>query len=408
MAVSYVDRQAFSFLSVKVTADLDISNAEYGWLLLAFSFAYLVATPLGGWWIDRVGARRGLVISVLVWSAAAALHSFASGFAMLFALRILLGIAEGPGFPGSAQTVQRVLQPAERARGFGVLFTGSSLGGMVVPPLAAALYALYGWRVAFVITAIVGLVWVPLWLFATRRPDVRAALDAPADAAAEVGVPRPTWLELLRHPITIRALCAVSATASVSGLVHGWGSKLLNRELGVSQADAGGYLWLPPLALDLGAILFGDLASRQRRAPGAPPRLLVAIAIPFATCIGLVPLATTPWEVTALFATAMVGNGAVYTLATADLLARVPASSVSLAGGILAGAQSVTLMVMNLLVGMSVDARGSYDVSAAAIGLWTIPGTVLWVLWRPAERLIVQRLPTAWIVATSADDSSKP
>jgi ACS family hexuronate transporter-like MFS transporter len=348
------------------------------------------------------------VISVLVWSAAAALHSFANGLAMLFALRILLGIAEGPGFPGSAQTVQRVLPPAERERGFGVLFTGSSLGGMVVPPLAAALYALYGWRVAFVITAVVGLVWVPLWLTATRRPDVRAALDAPPDAAAEAGVPRPTWLELLRHPIMIRALCAVSATATITGLVHGWGSKLLNRELGVSQADAGGYLWLPPLALDLGAVVFGDLASRQRRAPGAPPRLLVALAIPFAACIGLVPLATTPWEVTALFAVAMVGNGAVYTLATADLLARVPASSVSLAGGILAGAQSITLMVMNLLVGMSVDARGSYDVAAAAIGLWTIPGTVLWVLWRPAERLVVQRLPAASIVATSAGDSSNP
>src|SRR4029450_2094270 len=56
MAVSYVDRQAFSFLSVKVTEDLDISNAEYGWLLLAFSLAYPVGTPLGGWGVGPRGA----------------------------------------------------------------------------------------------------------------------------------------------------------------------------------------------------------------------------------------------------------------------------------------------------------------------------------------------------------------
>lgn len=405
MAVSYVDRQAFSFLSVKVTADLGISNTEYGWLLLAFSLAYLVATPLGGWWIDRVGARRGLVISVLVWSAVAALHSFASGLFMLFALRIALGLAEGPSFPGSAQTVQRVLAPGERSRGFGVLFTGSSIGGMVVPPLAAALYAWQGWRVAFVLTAVVGLVWLPLWLGVTRRPDVRAALDTPPEVDA--GEPRATFRELIRSPIVIRALVAIASTAPLSGFVFGWGSKFLNRELAVSQTDAGAYLWLPPLALDLGAILVGDLAARQRRAPGAPPRLLVAIAIPFGACIGLLPLATTPWAATALFAAVMAGNGALYTLVTADLLARMPAGSVSFAGGLMAGAQSLTLIIMNPLLGVSVDATGSYALATVVLGLWLLPGTVAWVLWRPAERLVLQRLPAASIVATSAGDSSR-
>ena len=408
MAVSYVDRQAFSFLSVEVTADLGISNAEYGLLLLAFSLAYLVATPLGGWWLDRVGARRGLVISVLLWSVVAGLHCFANGLAMLFVLLIALGLAEGPSFPGSAQTVQRVLPPAERARGFGVLFTGSSLGAMIVPLLAAALYTLYGWRVAFVLTAVAGLVWVPLWLAATRSRAVRAALDEPVEVDPEAAAaPRATFRELVRHPIVIRALVAIFAAAPIFGFVHGWGSKYLNRELGVSQAAAGGYLWLPPLAFDLGAVLLGDLASRQRRAPGAPPRLLVAISIPFAACLGLAPLATSPWEATALLAMAMVGGGGIYTLVTADLLSRVPAASVSLTGGIMAGAQSLALIIMNPLVGAVVDASGSYDAPTAAIGLWVIPGSVIWLLWRPAERLVVQRLPAASIVARSADGSSK-
>src|SRR5689334_1620162 len=64
MAVSYIDRQAIATLAPSVKAALDISGKEYGWLGSAFSFAYLAATPLCGWWIDRVGARRGLVLSV--------------------------------------------------------------------------------------------------------------------------------------------------------------------------------------------------------------------------------------------------------------------------------------------------------------------------------------------------------
>src|SRR5262249_24817034 len=122
MTVSYIDRSTLGALGPTVTKALDISETGFGVLASAFSLAYLVATPAAGWWLDRIGARRGLVRSVLAWSAVSALQALVPGFWTLFALRIALGLAEGPGFPGAAQTVQRVLAPAERARGFGLLF----------------------------------------------------------------------------------------------------------------------------------------------------------------------------------------------------------------------------------------------------------------------------------------------
>src|SRR5215212_8817730 len=91
MTVSYVDRQTLAVLAPSVTKALNISNEAYGWLGSAFSIAYLFGTPLSGWWIDRIGARRGLVASVLAWSAVAALHAVVPGFGMLFALRLALG-----------------------------------------------------------------------------------------------------------------------------------------------------------------------------------------------------------------------------------------------------------------------------------------------------------------------------
>jgi hypothetical protein len=107
MTVSYIDRQTLSVLAPAVTKALDINNETYGWLGSAFSISYLFGTPFAGWWIDRIGARRGLVASVFAWSAVAALHALVPGFGVLFGLRLLLGITEGPGFPGAVQTVQR-------------------------------------------------------------------------------------------------------------------------------------------------------------------------------------------------------------------------------------------------------------------------------------------------------------
>src|SRR6478752_5249509 len=109
MAVSYIDRQALSALAPTVTEHLHLDDAAYGIIQAAFSIAYLIGAPLAGKWIDRVGARRGLVWSMLLWTLAGVLHALVPGFAVLFVLRIALGFAEAPGFPGAAQTMQRVL-----------------------------------------------------------------------------------------------------------------------------------------------------------------------------------------------------------------------------------------------------------------------------------------------------------
>src|SRR5262245_59034781 len=130
MSVSYFDRQTLSALAPTVTKALTIDETHYGLLVSPFSIAYLVGAPLAGRLVDRIGARRGLLGAVLFWSVVAALHSLVprfmvlfalSGFTVLFALRIGLGLAEAPSFPGAAQTVQRALPAAERARGLGIL-----------------------------------------------------------------------------------------------------------------------------------------------------------------------------------------------------------------------------------------------------------------------------------------------
>ncbi len=387
MTVSYIDRQTLSVLAPTVTAVFRISEGDYGLLLSAFSMAYLLGTPAAGWLVDRVGARRGLPVSLLLWTAVAAAHALAPGFGTLFALRILLGFAESPSFPGAAQTVQRALPPEDRARGMGILFTGSSIGAMLAPKLATALNGSFGWRGAFLGSALVGLLWVPLWLGLTANREARAALDTVPEAPAG-GRSSASMSELIRDPAVLRALVVVLASAPAISFSLLWGAKYLVKVHGMTQAQVGNVLWMPPLAFDLGAVIFGDLASRRRRGragPGAPARgLMLGSALLGAAMIGA-GLGGGLEQALLCLSLSMAGGGGLYALATSDMMARVPPGAVSTAGGITAAAQSLTYIVLNPLLGRYLDGGGAYQHILLALGLWVLPGSLLWVLWVPAS-----------------------
>lgn len=401
MAVSYLDRQTLAVLGPTVKEQLHIDNQGYGWLISAFSIAYLVGAPVAGRLIDRVGARRGLLGAVLLWSAVAALHAVAPGFGVLFALRIALGLAESPSFPGAAQTVHRALPPAARARGMGILFTGSSFGAMIAPKLATWIAANYGFRAAFIGTALVGLCWVPLWLVVAFNKSARAVLDRRLDedlpaasAFDEAGAQAPVKTEartgpfsLAIHPAVLRAGLVVIATSPLINLYFNWSATFLVSDHHLSQTQVGDYLWFPPLLFDLGAVYFGHSASRAR-AEGAlnvPRRLIIASALLMLAGL-LIPVARTPIEVPILIGTSLAGGGGLFSLATAEMMAQVPANRISAAGGITAAAQSLAYIVANPLIGLSVDRSKSYTAIFLILTIWILPGTIGWLLLAPPRR----------------------
>lgn len=381
MAVSYVDRQALAALAPTVTKTFDISETQYGFLMSAFSLAYLVGAPIAGALVDRVGARRGLLGAVLVWSLISALHAIVPGFGVLFFLRIALGLAEAPSFPGAAQTVQRSLSPAERARGFGVLFTGSSFGAMIAPPLATFLLKHWGLQAAFLGTAAIGLLWIPLWVaFAWKSParellDERRVPDKPKTSSRAIAF----------HPAVLRASLGIAAIAPSLGFVLNWGAKYLEKAHHVAQVDVGPYMVLPPLLFDAGSILFGHFASaRKRHRPdGAPDRPLFALAILFTLFVPMTPFGRTPWESMFIAGIGMAGGGGMFAIITADYLARVHPSEVSAASGMGAAAQSMTYILFAPLIGKLITISGGYVTPYLALGVWMIPGYVGWLLWKP-------------------------
>jgi len=380
MAVSYVDRQVLASVGVSVTKEFGLSEAQWGSLVSAFSIAYLVGSPFAGRMIDRVGARRGLLGAVLVWSLVAASHALMPSFGVLFAMRLALGLTESPSFPGAAQTVQRALPPADRARGFGVLFTGSSIGAMLAPLLAAPIAARWGFRAAFLGVAIVGLAWVPIWLGLAWKRGAREALDTGSSG------PRPPMLRILMHPAVLRGVLPIVASAPAIAFLLNWGAKYLDAVHHLTLKQAQGYLILVPLFFDIGSIGFGHVASVRARAgkrSGQPDRLVFAVAVALTMMVAAVPLARTPLEAMLLAGVGGAGGAGLFALATADMLARVPPEAVGTASSVGACAQSIAYIIASPLLGKLLDVSGGYTLPFLVLGAWVVPGCVGWLFWSP-------------------------
>jgi predicted MFS family arabinose efflux permease len=378
MAVSYIDRQTLAAIAPSVQRGLGFEGNDvyYGYLGSAFAVAYLVGAPVAGHIIDLLGARRGLLGAVLLWSLVSALHALAPTFGVLLAMRVMLGLAEAPSFPAAAQTIQRALPPTDRARGFGVLFTGSSIGAAIAPPLATWIAARWGWQAAFLGTASAGLVWVPLWLALAFGAPARAALDRPSS-----GKP-PPFREVLR-PAVLRAMMAVLASAPLLTLLYQWSTKYLVHDHHLTQRAAGSLLAFPPLFFDVGAIAFGHLASKARaRGEQGVPRSLFAAAGCLMLAGAAIPLASTPDLAIVAMCVTMMGGGGMYALPMADLAVRVPPGMVSAAGGMCAAAQSIAQIASNLTIGRVVGATGSYLWIFVGFAIWVVPGSLLWLAWR--------------------------
>ena len=383
MTVSIMDRGTLAVLAPTVTATLGMSEVDYGWVNSAFSIAYLFCAPLAGRMIDRVGARRGLFVSVIVWSFVAALHALVPSFAILLLLRVALGVAESPSFPGASQIVQRALPLSDRARGYGILLVGSALAGAIGPPLVTTLNARFGFRVAFLgSSAVAMLLWIPLWRWFAFAPDARRALDAVPEASPGGDSPRAIALTtLMRHRAVIRMFIAMIAIAPSIAFWTVWSSKFLVARYHVDQNALGRYLWVSPIFLDVGMVLFGDLASRRANArrDGSPHRALFAVATLLAGTQLAMALTPPILVALAIMAVASLGVGGYISLLTSETYGRVPAAAVSRVGGLFASAQSLCFIVDYPLLGRLVQGAG-YPTVTVVTALMVLPGGLYFAL----------------------------
>src|SRR5690349_22430486 len=100
-SINYLDRQSLATLAPLVRAEFHLSNADYGWILAAFSVTYAAMAPFAGLLIDRIGLNRGISLAIGVWSLAGIWTGITRGLGGLAACRAWLGFAEAGGIPAA-------------------------------------------------------------------------------------------------------------------------------------------------------------------------------------------------------------------------------------------------------------------------------------------------------------------
>jgi ACS family hexuronate transporter-like MFS transporter len=201
MVVNYVDRQMLGFLKPNLSKELGWSETDYADMVFWFQAAYAVSYLAFGRIVDRFGAKLGYTIAFTIWSIGHMACAGASTVGQFIAARMVLGVGEGGGFPAGIKAVADWFPKQERAFATGIFNAGTNIGAIVTPLVVPVLVASMGWQAAFVVTGLVGLLWLPLWWMNYRTPRAHPKLSSaelahiesdPADTGKPIG-----WLRLL-------------------------------------------------------------------------------------------------------------------------------------------------------------------------------------------------------------------
>jgi MFS transporter, ACS family, hexuronate transporter len=257
--INYIDRQVVSVLAPTLRAEFSLSNAQYAMILNAFLGVYAIAYPIAGWVLDRLGISRGLTLAVTWWSIAGALTAMARGPLSLAFFRGLLAVGEGGAWPAFAKAAATWVPPAARTMVIGICNSGSSLGAMIAPPLVAFVTLHWGWRASFVVTGLLGLLWVALFqLFRLMHPG----MDLQDRPGGEPGVTRIRWSTLLRYRQTWAVfVCRFFADPLWYFFVF-WIPEFLTRERGLNLAGIALVAWIPFLVADVANFAGGYVSLR--------------------------------------------------------------------------------------------------------------------------------------------------
>jgi MFS family permease len=213
--ITYVDRVNVSSAAAAFKAELGLSNTQLGLVFSAFAYPYLVCQVIGGWFGDRFGARRTLIVCGITWAVATILTGLVGGLYTMLAARVLLGLGEGATFPTATRAMSTWLPGGKSGWAQGITHAAARLGNAVTPPFVVLLIAYVSWRGSFVIMGLISLVWVAVWGWYYRddpreHPGMRAEDLAllPPSRARTTRTPTP-WGPLLRRmaPVSFVYFC---------------------------------------------------------------------------------------------------------------------------------------------------------------------------------------------------------
>lgn len=140
-----------------------------GTITIFFMIAYGISQLVSGKMYDKIGTRKGFIVSVLLWGTADALTSLSRGLVSLTGFRMMLGLGEAGPWPGTTKSNAEWFPQKERALAQGLFGAAASLGSILAPIVILMLYISFGWKLTFVVVGALGLIWLIPWIIINKK-----------------------------------------------------------------------------------------------------------------------------------------------------------------------------------------------------------------------------------------------
>jgi MFS transporter, ACS family, aldohexuronate transporter len=398
--INYVDRQIIGLLKPDLQHLFAWTERDYAAIVFTFQLAYAIGLVLSGRVMDKLGTKKGFTLAILLWSIAAVAHAVAdrvpwltfptlniddktgvtfvslTGAAAGFALaRFLLGLGEAGNFPASIKTVAEWFPRRERALATGIFNSGTNIGALVTPIVVPVLVSWWGWQEAFIVTGLLGFLWVIWWWVSYATPDKHPKVTPEELALIQSDPPESStpvpWSSIIGYRQTWAFAIGKFLTDPVWWLYLFWIPDFFNRLYGLNIKQLGAPLVTIYLITDIGSIGGGWLSShflKRGWSVNAARKVTMLICALLVLPIMAAPRIDNLWGavlLVSLAASAHQGWSAnIFTLVS-DMFPRRAVGSVVGFGG-MAGA--IGGMVLSLIVGEILQRTGSY------VGVFLIAG----------------------------------
>ncbi len=287
-----IDRNMPNILLEPIRHEFHLTDFQLG----AFSgFAYAIAFSLTvvplGWIVDRLSRRKFLTTVIIGWSVFTALSGLARSYALLVAARIGIGVTEAGAAPAAMSMISDIFPARQRGRALGLFYISQAIGVMVAGTVGGFVAANYGWRTAFFIAGVPGLI-LAATLFLTVREPRRGGSDG-----AEYTGPAPGFIDVFRFFLRTPGLIALIFGCACLGMVNlaiaSWLGSFFIRIHHLDLKQTGLVLGLASgLGAMVGAPLQGWLADRLQARDRRWPLRVVVIASALSMVSGFVMLFT--------------------------------------------------------------------------------------------------------------------
>jgi predicted MFS family arabinose efflux permease len=289
---NFIDRQLLAILQEPIKAELSLSDGQLG-LLTGFAFALFYVTagiPIARW-ADHSNRRNIVALALTVWSGMTALSGLVQNYGQLLAARIGVGVGEAGGSPPSHSMISDIFPPQRRASALGFYSMGVNIGILFGFLLGGWLNEFFGWRVAFMVVGIPGILLAVLVRYTLAEP-IRGLSDAREVSGESTSFRQVSALLWSRRSFRHIALGAgLNAFASYS--VSNWTASFMIRSHDMSTGELGTWLALimgfgGAVGVFSGGLLADRLGARDKRWYVWLPALTGMIALPFTVSVYLV------------------------------------------------------------------------------------------------------------------------